>query len=123
MISMSPRNAGSNDARIIVEEQFRPVLPVMKWSDETDVINRANGTEFGLGASVWSKDMAQAERITKQLQAGNVWINSHAKIQTSTPFAGHKQSGLGVDMDIEGLKAYCNIQSVYTRLAGGAAQY
>ncbi|KAI1435758.1 aldehyde dehydrogenase [Xylaria sp. CBS 124048] len=106
-----------DNARIVVEEQFGPVIPVMKWSDESDVIQRANTGLAGLGASIWSRDLDQADRIGKQLQAGNIWINCHAEMQPSTPFAGHKHSGLGVEMGVEGLKAYCNVQSVYTRPA------
>ncbi|KAI0449571.1 aldehyde dehydrogenase [Xylaria acuta] len=104
-------------SRIVVEEQFGPVLPLMKWSEEPDVIRRANATESGLGASVWTRDEAKADRIAQQLQAGNVWINCHAEMQPSTPFSGHKQSGMGVEMGAEGLKSYCSVQSVYTRLA------
>ncbi len=92
-------------------------MPVMKWSNEADVIQRANNTEFGLGASIWTRDMVQAERLAKQVQAGNVWINTHAEIQPSIPFAGHKKSGLGVEMGLDGLKSYCNVQSIYTRPA------
>ncbi|KAI1481878.1 aldehyde dehydrogenase [Daldinia eschscholtzii] len=112
-----------DDARVVVEEQFGPVLPLMKWSDEADVISRANSTNMGLGASVWSRDLDQAERIGKQLQAGNIWINTHAEIGPKAPFAGHKESGLGVAMGVDGLKAFCNVQSIYTRPADGVAQY
>ncbi|KAI1647918.1 aldehyde dehydrogenase [Daldinia loculata] len=106
-----------DDARVVIEEQFAPVLPLMRWKDEADVISRANNTNMGLGASVWSRDLDQAERLGKQLQAGNIWINTHLEIQTSTPFAGHKQSGLGIAMAVDGLKACCNVQSIYTRPA------
>ncbi len=87
----------------------------MKWSEEADVIQRANNTNYGLGASVWARDLARAGRIANKLQAGNVWINTHSEIQASTAFAGHKQSGLGSDLGIEGLKGWCNIQAIYTR--------
>lgn len=87
----------------------------MKWSDENDVIQKANNTETGLGASVCTRDTVQAERITNQLEVGNIWINAHAQIQPSTPFAGVKQSGFGVEMGVEGLKSYCNIRTVYTK--------
>ncbi|KAJ8127560.1 hypothetical protein O1611_g6075 [Lasiodiplodia mahajangana] len=102
-----------DNSRIVVEEQFGPILPIMKWADEHDVIRRANSTELGLGASVWTRDSTQADRIASQLQAGNIWVNCHAVMQPSTPFAGHKQSGLGVEMGDDGLKAYCNVQSIY----------
>ncbi|KAI0535848.1 aldehyde dehydrogenase [Xylaria digitata] len=104
-----------DNATIVEQEQFGPVLPLLKWSDESDVINRANNADTGLGASVWTRDNAQAIRIANQLEAGNVWINTHAEIAPSTPFGGHKQSGLGVEWGVEGLKAYCNLRAVYTR--------
>ncbi|KAI1141049.1 aldehyde dehydrogenase [Hypoxylon sp. FL0543] len=112
-----------DDARIVVEEQLGPILPLMKWSEEADVIYRANNTHTGLGASVWSRDPEQAKRLANQLQAGNVWVNTHAELQTSTPYAGHKQSGLGISMGVDGLKAFCNVQSMYARPHDGVAQY
>jgi len=87
----------------------------MKWSEETDVIQRANAIDVGLGASVWTRDADQAERISNQLQAGNIWVNCHAEMQANVPFPGHKQSGFGAEMGIEGLKAFCNVQAVYRR--------
>jgi acyl-CoA reductase-like NAD-dependent aldehyde dehydrogenase len=89
----------------------------MKWSEEDDVIRRANATESGLGASIWTRDKIQAERMAQQLQAGNVWVNCHAEMQPNIPFSGHKQSGMGVEMGVEGLKSYCSVQSVYIRHA------
>ncbi|CAG9950230.1 unnamed protein product [Clonostachys rosea f. rosea IK726] len=103
------------DSAIVQEEQFAPVIPVMKWSEESDVIQRANSTDAGLGASVWTRDDEQARRIASQLQAGNVWINTHAEIEPNTPFSGHKQSGLGVEHSVEGLKAYCNVRSIFRK--------
>ncbi len=84
----------------------------MKWSDEADVIRRANNTDTGLGASVWSRDMAQAERIANQIEAGNVWINTHGEIGPKYPFVGLKQSGFGVEMGAEGLKSFYNLQTM-----------
>ncbi|KAI0425813.1 aldehyde dehydrogenase [Xylaria sp. FL1042] len=106
-----------DDARVVVEEQFGPVLPVMKWSDEHDVIKRVNASELGLGASVWTRDLSQADRMASQLQAGNIWVNCHAEMKPNIPFAGHKQSGFGVEMGEDGLKAYCNVQSVWNKPA------
>ncbi|KAI8944203.1 aldehyde dehydrogenase [Xylaria longipes] len=104
-----------DDARVVVEEPFGPILPVMKWSDEADVIRRANDTSYGLGASVWSRDLEQADRIGNRLQAGNIWINTHCELQASTAFACHKQSGFGSELGVDGLKGWCNVQAVYTR--------
>jgi acyl-CoA reductase-like NAD-dependent aldehyde dehydrogenase len=64
------------DSRIVIEEPFGPIVPIMKWSDERDVIDRANALRTGLGASVWSKDMERAQRMARQLEAGSVWVNS-----------------------------------------------
>lgn len=85
----------------------------MSWSTEEEVIARANGTLMGLGASVWTTDTKQAERIARQLQAGSVWVNTHAEIAPEYPFGGFKQSGLGVEGGQVGLKAFCNCQSLY----------
>ncbi|ETS73195.1 hypothetical protein PFICI_15140 [Pestalotiopsis fici W106-1] len=103
------------DSRIVVEEPFGPVFPVLKWSDEEDVIKRANNTDMGLGASVWTRDPQQAERIGRRLKAGNVWINCHGEVQPNAPFGGHKQSGIGYEWGVGGLKAYCNAQSIYLK--------
>ncbi|OHW96994.1 aldehyde dehydrogenase [Colletotrichum incanum] len=102
-----------DNSRIVVEEPFGPVFPVLKWSDEKDVVHRANDTLMGLGASVWSKDLEKAQSIAKKLKAGNIWINTHLELQYDAPFGGHKQSGIGYEYGAGGLKAYCNAQSMY----------
>ncbi|KAI1113085.1 Aldehyde/histidinol dehydrogenase [Nemania sp. NC0429] len=105
------------DSRPVVDEPFGPILPLLKWSEQSDVIQRANDTEYGLGASVWSKDVAQANQIASKLKAGSVWINTHGELEPNVAFGCHKSSGFGVECGVEGLKAYCNIQSVYSRPA------
>ncbi|KAI1288580.1 aldehyde dehydrogenase-like protein [Xylaria venustula] len=105
-----------DDARVVVEEPFGPILPVLKWSNEEEVIQRANDTNYGLGASVWSKDITNAERIARQLQAGCVWINTHAELDAKFPFGGYKQSGIGAEGGLEGLKGYCNVQVIWSKL-------
>jgi acyl-CoA reductase-like NAD-dependent aldehyde dehydrogenase len=64
------------DSRIVVEEPFGPIVPILKWTDENDVVDRANALRTGLGASVWSKDTKRAERMARRLEAGSVWVNS-----------------------------------------------
>lgn len=91
------------------------MLPLLKWSDESDVIRRANKTEAGLGSSVWTRNDEQAIRMRKQLKSGNVWINTHAEIMPNVPFGGHKQSGWGVEWGVEGMKSYCNMQAIYSK--------
>ncbi|KAH7408904.1 aldehyde dehydrogenase [Cadophora sp. MPI-SDFR-AT-0126] len=104
-----------DDSRIVVEEPFGPILPILPWADEDDVIARANNTQMGLGASVWSNDLDEAARIAKQLEAGSVWVNAHMEWMPSAAFAGHKQSGIGAENGVAGLKAYCNVQVLYLK--------
>ncbi|KAK2794239.1 hypothetical protein FQN50_009933 [Emmonsiellopsis sp. PD_5] len=101
-----------SDSRIVVEEPFGPIVPLVSWSDENAVIEAANNTKMGLGASVWSSDLAQAQRIGDQLEAGLVWINTHAEASQLAPFGGHKESGIGYEGGIGGLKSYCNAQTL-----------
>lgn len=104
-----------DDSRIVVEEPFGPILPILPWTDEDDVIARANNTEMGLGASVWSNDLDEAARIAKQLEAGNLWVNAHMDLLPAAAFAGHKQSGIGAENGVAGLKAFCNVQVLYLK--------
>ncbi|CAO2648770.1 Nn.00g097190.m01.CDS01 [Neocucurbitaria sp. VM-36] len=104
-----------DDSRIVVEEPFGPIFPLLRWEDEEDVIRRANDTLMGLGASVWSNDLVQASRIAKRLKAGSVWVNTHTEIQPDAAFGGYKQSGLGAEWGIQGLKSYCNTQTLYLK--------
>ena len=90
---------------LVVEEQFGPALPVIRYTDVEEAIRLANELEFGLGASVWSKDRAQATAIAARLEAGTVWINSHGGLHPLVPFGGAKQSGYGREFGVEGLKA------------------
>ena len=100
------------DSRVVVEEAFGPVLPLLKYRDIDDVIARANDTPYGLAASVWGKDVAQAEAIARRIQAGTVWINQVHVFAPNIAFGGHKQSGLGIENSLHGLAEYCNLQTV-----------
>ncbi|QBA20886.1 aldehyde dehydrogenase family protein [Chryseobacterium indologenes] len=94
-----------NGDRIVDEEQFGPVLPIIKYKTLEEAISKANDSENGLGASVWSDDLDEAQKVAAQLEAGTVWINQHGAIHPFVPFGGAKQSGYGVEFGIEGLKA------------------
>ena len=81
--------------RVVDVEQFGPVLPVMTYTDLDEVLERVNGTEYGLGGSVWSKDVAEAMRIARRFQSGSTWINRHPHVGADVPFGGVKLSGVG----------------------------
>lgn len=100
-------------SRVVTEEPFAPILPLLKWTDEEDVISRANNTATGLGGSVWSKDLERATRMARELQAGSVWVNSHFQVAPNVPFGGHKASGIGTEWGLNGLLGYCNSQSLW----------
>lgn len=104
-----------DDARIVVEEQFGPLLPVMKYRDEAEVIRRANDSPYGLSASVWAKDPARAEAIAAQLDVGYVYVNTIHEQPLTAPIAGHKQSGLGEENGNVGLVEYTNVRTITVR--------
>jgi acyl-CoA reductase-like NAD-dependent aldehyde dehydrogenase len=99
--------------RVVDEEQFGPVIPVMVFDDVEDAIKRANRSSFGLGASVWSRDEQAARRVASQLQSGNVWVNTHSHYDPHLPFAGWKSSGLGVENGRLGYDAFTEVQVMY----------
>lgn len=70
---------------------------------------------MGLGASVWSSDLDEAERIGRRLEAGSIWINAHIDVSPTVPFGGHKESGIGWEWGASGLKHYCNSQSLFLK--------
>ena len=94
------------DARIVAEEQFGPVMPLMKFSTEEEAIARANASEYGLAGAVWTKDADKGVAIAEQLETGTVWVNEFLHINPLAPFGGHKQSGFGAEYGIEGLKEF-----------------
>jgi len=94
------------DARIVAEEQFGPVMPLMKFSSVDEAIERANASEYGLAGAIWSKDTDAAVEIAEQLETGTVWINEFMHLSPLAPFGGHKQSGFGAEYGIDGLKEF-----------------
>ncbi|HKR90134.1 MAG TPA: aldehyde dehydrogenase family protein [Phenylobacterium sp.] len=103
------------DSRVVVEEAFGPVLPLLKFDDVEDVIRRANATEYGLAGSVWSKDAAAARKIAERIEAGTVWINEVHTFSPHIAFGGHNQSGIGIENALEGLSEYTNSQTLVVR--------
>ena len=94
------------DARIVAEEQFGPVMPLMKFASVDEVIERANNSEYGLAGAVWTKDTDKGVEIAEQLETGTVWINEFMQLSPFAPFGGHKQSGFGAEYGIDGLKEF-----------------
>ncbi|RBP64225.1 acyl-CoA reductase-like NAD-dependent aldehyde dehydrogenase [Brevibacterium sanguinis] len=99
-------------AELVVEEQFGPALPIIRYSDIDEAVALANELEVGLGASVWSNDREEAKRVAARLEAGTVWINSHGGLHPMVPFGGMKQSGYGREFGVEGLKAVAEPQVI-----------
>ncbi len=104
--------------QIVDEEQFGPILPVIRFSDVDDVVQRANASPYGLGASVWSSDVDRALQVAGRIESGSVWVNQHIAIGPHIPMAGVKASGLGVEQSLEGLAEYTQL-SVINVARGG----
>jgi aldehyde dehydrogenase (NAD+) len=100
------------DARIVAEEQFGPVMPLMKFSTEEEVIQRANNTEYGLAGAIWTENPDKGVEIAEQLETGTVWVNEFLHLNPLAPFGGHKQSGFGVEYGMEGLKEFTYAQVI-----------
>lgn len=103
------------DSRVVTEEAFGPVLPLLKYDDIDDVIRRANDSESGLGGSIWTNDLDQAREIGARMETGTVWINEMFAFLPNAPFGGHKQSGVGVEHGMQGLLEFTNSQTITSR--------
>ncbi|HRO15969.1 MAG TPA: aldehyde dehydrogenase family protein [Paracoccus sp. (in: a-proteobacteria)] len=98
-----------DDAMLVAQEQFGPVLPVLRFDDPEDALARANATPWGLGGSVWGPDRDRARDIALRMEAGQVWINKHLDFGPNIPFGGAKQSGIGVEFAEEGLAEFTQL--------------
>jgi acyl-CoA reductase-like NAD-dependent aldehyde dehydrogenase len=107
--------------RLVDEEQFGPALPVLPYTSLEEAIERANGTTYGLGASVWSSDPERAAAVAERLEAGTAWVNTHAVIGHGAPFTGTKWSGLGSEGGIHSVYAYTDPHVVYRPRSGANA--
>ena len=116
--------AGCNDEMSIVREEiFGPVMTVLPFEDEDEVVTRANATEFGLAAGVFTRDLARAHRVIARLEAGTCWINHYNVTPIELPFGGSKLSGLGRENGKAALEHYSQLKSVYVALAPIEAPY
>jgi aldehyde dehydrogenase (NAD+) len=102
-----------NEMRVAQEEIFGPVLAVIPFEDEADVIHQANETQFGLASGIWTSDLGRAHRVAGALRAGTVWVNTYRAIAPAVPFGGYKASGLGRESGLESLDEYLETKAVW----------
>jgi len=102
------------DSRVAREEVFGPVLAVMTFEDEREAIELANDSPYGLAAGIWTSAMNTAHRLTREVRAGTVWVNTYDRSSLATPFGGFKQSGFGRDRSAHALDKYCDLKTIWT---------
>ena len=105
----------TNDMTIAQEEIFGPVVCLMRYRTEKEAIELANGTRFGLGMAIWTKDIARAHSVAEQLEAGVIWINDHHRIGPASPWGGFKESGIGRENGIDCYKDYTRLKNVIVK--------
>jgi acyl-CoA reductase-like NAD-dependent aldehyde dehydrogenase len=103
------------EAAYVMRENFGPLRAVIKYQDLNEAVRLANGTPYGLGASVWGSDPELLDAVARRLDAGMVWINQHLNLHPNIPFSGHKNSGIGIEFSEDGLKEFCNVQVIANR--------
>jgi acyl-CoA reductase-like NAD-dependent aldehyde dehydrogenase len=113
----------SNGTRIVDEEQFGPILPLIRFSNVDEAVRLANDSPYGLGGSVWSGSDDAARAVAMRLDSGTVWINRHQDIVPHIPFGGAKESGIGVELGAEGLHSLMQLQVVSGATAPGGTSH
>jgi acyl-CoA reductase-like NAD-dependent aldehyde dehydrogenase len=105
-------------SRMLREECFGPALPIITAANLDEAVDRANQTIYGLGSSIWTKDLIKATQAAERIEAGTVWINSPPIARPEAPFGGFKQSGIGRELGLEGFEHYVETKSVQIDVAG-----
>lgn len=108
--------AKTDDHSVVTEEVFGPLMTILKFSDESEVIHRANDTRLGLAAAVFSQDFARAHRVANHLQAGTVWINEYNITPAEIPFGGYKESGIGRENGLQTIDHFTQTKTIYANL-------
>jgi len=102
-----------NRARLCQQEVFGPLLCVLPFADEEDLIAQTNDSAFGLAAGIWTADYQRAWRVARAIEAGTIWINTYKQLSIATPFGGFKESGIGREKGISGMRLYQQVKSLY----------
>ena len=113
----------TDNMSIVREEIFGPVMAVLTFDDEAEVVARANDTEFGLAAGVFTRDIQRAHRVVAALEAGTIWINNYNITPIEVPFGGYKQSGIGRENSLAAINHYTQLKSVYVEMGDVDAPY
>jgi acyl-CoA reductase-like NAD-dependent aldehyde dehydrogenase len=100
----------TDDMTVVKEEQFGPVIPILKYRDVEEAVVRANSLKVGLGGSVWGNDSKASSLVAERLECGTAWVNQHGSLHPMAPFGGVKNSGIGVEFNIDGLREYTTVQ-------------
>lgn len=110
----------SNDMDLAQQEIFGPVLAIIPFSEEEEVVRLANDTQFGLAAGIWTRDLSRAHRMSRELRAGTIWINTYRQSAAQAPAGGMKHSGYGRERGVEAVDGYLQIKNTMIDLAQGA---